>query len=374
MKQYLKDIETMDGTWEEDLKVVIEKANPNLEQDFNQIMMVLPAEFIPYFLQWIIDTNNQDLLIKNIDTIMKSIINYSGRIKTWIEKTLILLADIKDVNIDTNISSSFIQLIKGPYKRGDLYTIFDLCKRCRDIGNTREIIEQNYGEILETVFSDNEFLSTNEEELSKIKDLISKIAQQEKVRLSDITRIGSGQYSECLKIGGSVLKFGKKRILEEIPTHKRILKHTLRRNIPNDYKEEIELGNLKEEDVLALECQDLVDVEWYKGLSSDEIEEKLYRIYKELRSSNIIWIDIKAENIGKLIKPNVVEYTVKNSVGQDAIRQISLAAGELVVFDTDRIYTKENLPQFRENYFYQNSLYKKFEERFGNERNSYLEL
>lgn len=366
MKKYLKDLETMYGTWE-DFKKVIEEENPNLEQDFSQILIAIPPECIPDFLEWMINTGNISLVSKNIDAIMQCATKYKGNIKTWIDKMLILLADIKDSNIDECISNNLIQIIKGPYKRGNTWVIFELYKRCVDIGNSREVIEQNYGDIIDTVFSNDQFLSNNKEILSQIKALIYKVSEQEKIRLSDIEHVGNGKYSECLRIGNSILKFGKNRILQDLPIHKRILQPKLRINIPKDYKKQIELGKLKENDIIAIECQDLVDKDWFRELSDDEIEENLYMIYRDLRINGIIWTDIKAENVGRLLKTNTVKYIIKDSNNEDVTRQMSLPIGELVVFDTDRIYTKENLPKFNDAFCGKEHLYEKFENRFYRE-------
>lgn len=347
MDGYLSKLEIMYGDWE-DFRRVIEDANSNLEQDFNSILSAIPQDYIPDYLQWMIDAGNSNIVTRNIDGILQSMIDYKERRKAWIEKSIIILEDLNDSNVNETISDNLMNIIKGPYKQGNLWVIFNLCERCKNIGNSREVIEENYLEILETVFSNNEFLSNNKEIIHKIKELIDEIAKKEGVRLSDITHIGSGQYSECIKIGETVLKFGKKRILEDLPVHKRILTPTLRKNIPSDYKKQIEDGIITEENVIGIECQSLVEQNWTEGLTEEEIEEKLYEIYKELRSSGIIWVDIKPENVGKLLKPNIIEKTFKGPNGEDIKQRTSLPEGELVVFDTDRIYTKGNLPKFDE--------------------------
>lgn len=132
------------------------------------------------------------------------------------------------------------------------------------------------------------------------------------------------------------------RILDEIPNHKRILKPLLRRNVPVDFEEKISLGELKEEDIISLECQDFVNVKWHEELNDKEIEENLYYIYKDLKKDGIIWTDIKPENVGK---------------SQN---------GELVILDMDRIYKEDNLPEFNK-YSLDRSLYMQFEKRFLNE-------
>ncbi|MCX4303047.1 MAG: hypothetical protein OSJ66_03430 [Clostridia bacterium] len=368
MKQYISELQTMFGTWEEDFKTTIEKNNPNLEEDFNDILQALPPEIITEYLSWIIDIGNTPLISDNIDTIMRCASEYTGYQKVWIVKTINLLKNIQDPNIDNSIANNLIPIIKGPYTRGNPWVIINFYNNCKDIGNSRDIIEENYGEILNTIFSHNEYLSNNPAVLDRIKDLISKIAEQENVTLSDIEDAGSGQYSDCMKIGTTILKFGKNRILEDLPVHRRILQPKLRINIPQNYNEQIDQGTLKPDDLIAIECQDEVDTKWDENMPDNQKNEFLYSIYKDLRNSGFIWTDIKPENVGRLLKPNIINYTVTDSNGEAVQAQTSLPVGEFVIFDTDRIYEKDKLPEFKNVGLLHSPSYEQFEERYNNEQ------
>ena len=368
MKQYISELQTMFGTWEEDFKTTIEKNNPNLEEDFNDILQALPPEIITEYLSWIIDIGNTPLISDNIDTIMRCASEYTGYQKVWIVKTINLLKNIQDPNIDNSIANNLIPIIKGPYTRGNPWVIINFYNNCKDIGNSRDIIEENYGEILNTIFSHNEYLSNNPAVLDRIKDLISKIAEQENVTLSDIEDAGSGQYSDCMKIGTTILKFGKNRILEDLPVHRRILQPKLRINIPQNYNEQIDQGTLKPDDLIAIECQDEVDTKWDENMPDNHKNEFLYSIYKDLRNSGFIWTDIKPENVGRLLKPNIINYTVTDSNGEAVQAQTSLPVGEFVIFDTDRIYEKDKLPEFKNVGLLHSPSYEQFEERYNNEQ------
>ncbi len=368
MKQYISELQTMFGTWEEDFKTTIEKNNPNLEEDFNDILQALPPEIITEYLSWIIDIGNTPLISDNIDTIMRCASEYTGYQKVWIVKTINLLKNIQDPNIDNSIANNLIPIIKGPYTRGNPWVIINFYNNCKDIGNSRDIIEENYGEILNTIFSHNEYLSNNPAVLDRIKDLIYKIAEQENVTLSDIEDAGSGQYSDCMKIGTTILKFGKNRILEDLPVHRRILQPKLRINIPQNYNEQIDQGTLKPDDLIAIECQDEVDTKWDENMPDNQKNEFLYSIYKDLRNSGFIWTDIKPENVGRLLKPNIINYTVTDSNGEAVQAQTSLPVGEFVIFDTDRIYEKDKLPEFKNVGLLHSPSYEQFEERYNNEQ------
>ncbi|MFG6318856.1 MAG: hypothetical protein K1W33_03205 [Clostridia bacterium] len=368
MKQYISELQIMFGTWEEDFKTTIEKNNPNFEEDFNDILQALPPEIITEYLSWMIDIGNTTLISDNIDTIMHCASEYTGYQKVWIAKTINLLKNIQDSNIDNSIANNLMPIIKGPYTRGNPWVIINFYNNCKDIGNSRDIIEENYGEILNTIFSHNEYLSNNPTVLDRIKDLISKIAEQENIRLSDIEDAGNGQYSDCMKIGTTILKFGKNRILEDLPAHKRILQPKLRINIPQNYNEQIEQGTLKPDDLIAIECQDEVDTKWDENMPDNQKNEILYSIYKDLRNSGFIWTDIKPENVGRLLKPNIINYTVTDSNGEAVQAQTSLPVGEFVIFDTDRIYEKDKLPKFKNVGLLHSPSYEQFEERYNNEQ------
>ena len=368
MKQYISELQIMFGTWEEDFKTTIEKNNPNFEEDFNDILQALPPEIITEYLSWMIDIGNTTLISDNIDTIMHCASEYTGYQKVWIAKTINLLKNIQDSNIDNSIANNLMPIIKGPYTRGNPWVIINFYNNCKDIGNSRDIIEENYGEILNTIFSHNEYLSNNPTVLDRIKDLISKIAEQENIRLSDIEDAGNGQYSDCMKIGTTILKFGKNRILEDLPAHKRILQPKLRINIPQNYNEQIEQGTLKPDDLIAIECQDEVDTKWDENMPDNQKNEILYSIYKDLSNSGFIWTDIKPENVGRLLKPNIINYTVTDSNGEAVQAQTSLPVGEFVIFDTDRIYEKDKLPKFKNVGLLHSPSYEQFEERYNNEQ------
>lgn len=368
MKQYIKDLETMFGTWEEDFKKAIENENPNFEEDFVCILQALPPETIPEYLEWMITIGNANLISRNINAIMQIILNYRGYQKVWISKAINSLKGIQDKGIDESISNNLISIIKGPYSRGNTWVILNFYNICKDIGNSSDIIDKNYGEVLKVIFSQNQYLSNNPDELNKIMALISQIAQQENVRLSDITDVGDGQYNNCMRIGNTILKFGKDRILEDLPAHSRILQPKLRIYFPKKHTEKIEQGTLNSQDLITIECQDVVDSNWDKDLTDEQKKEALYSIYKDLRKAGYIWTDIKSENVGRLLKPNIVKHTEQSISGETLEMQVSLPAGELVIFDTDRIYEKDKLPKFNNMGLLDAPLYEEFEKRYNEEQ------
>lgn len=368
MKQYIKDLETMFGTWEEDFKKAIENGNPNFEEDFVSILQALPPESIPEYLEWMINIGNANLVSKNINAIIQIILNYRGYQKVWISKAIISLKGIQDKDIDESISNNLISIIRGPYSRGNTWVILNLYNICKNIGNSGDIIDKDYAEILKVIFSQNQYLSNNPDELNKIMVLISRIAQQENVKLSDITDAGAGQYNSCMRIGNTILKFGKDRILEDLPAHTRILQPKLRIYFPKKHIEKIEQGSLNSQDLITIEWQDAVDTNWDKDLTEEQKKEALYSIYKDLRKAGYIWTDIKPENVGRLLKPNIVKHMEQSISGETLEMQVSLPVGELVIFDTDRIYKKDKLPKFNNIGLLDSPLYEEFEKSYNEEQ------
>lgn len=77
----------------------------------------------------------------------------------------------------------------------------------------------------------------------------------------------------------------------------------------------------------------------------------LYKIYSEFRKDGLYPIDLKKENIGRLIKDNIIYWNKSINLdpktkGFDKENEIVLKAGELVLLDTELIYTKEDIPLY----------------------------
>ena len=123
---------------------------------------------------------------------------------------------------------------------------------------------------------------------SGLIEIVNVIAQNENVDISDIEYVGRGAFSDVYKLGDKVIKFGKNRLTDKIPYHKRILKPLLRKR------------------VLSKVVTDLyIEVSEYLPSDNSITDEDTYLIYKELRDAGIIWLDAKKENLGRLQKDNI---------------------------------------------------------------------
>lgn len=92
---------------------------------------------------------------------------------------------------------------------------------------------------------------------------------------------------------------------------------------------------------------------------------------KNLRNLNLVWTDIKENNVGRLTKENVIHWRgnlnpTEEVLGLDAKRGGTiLNEGDLVILDADFIYD-ENDPSI--NYSNNKALYDEFEKRYQNEK------
>lgn len=167
-------------------------------------------------------------------------------------------------------------------------------------------------------------------------------------------------------IGDYILKIGSMRTNEKIPNDKRILQPIIR--------QELEPGEMKNYEYNFIEVQNAVDKDWHEGMTEKQIEDILYEVYADMRSRGIIWTDIKKDNVGRLLKPNKINYTYTDIDGEEKdlrpteeatgiIGEIQesdvLPAGEYVVLDTDFITRKDVITT---------DMYRKFETRYNLEK------
>ena len=222
----------------------------------------------------------------------------------------------------------------------------------------------------------------NSTDASTLYYFYKELLSRQNLKLKDIKVLGKGLYSTVYKIGEYCVKVGTERNTPQIPYHRRILQPLIR-----------EYTNPNSEDGIFIELQNVVDKNWDRDLETDEINEKLYEIYKDLRGQGIIWPDIKKGNVGRLIKPNTPNYEIETLEGDlknleslhiekremDVPENITgifnkkeekpLQPGELVIIDTDLIFPIDKINYRRDlirNKF-NNLKYVEFEKRYRKE-------
>lgn len=154
---------------------------------------------------------------------------------------------------------------------------------------------------------------------------------------TDIKYIDEGVFSQVYQIGNKVLKVGSELHKYNIPNHRRLLQPLIRANYT--------LGNGKV--FSSFQLLPLGDTYFSKEEKTDD---KLYEIYKECRKDGIVLLDIKWENVCKLLSDNVTTWKGKKvnispaSVGLEGeMKGTPLKKGDIVYSDLDFVY-KENDP------------------------------
>lgn len=222
-----------------------------------------------------------------------------------------------------------------------------------------------------------------EELVRKYQGVISLIIEdlQRNENNNTIILRGVGSFSITLLIGNKILKLGYPRVTYHIPFAKEILQPVARKEFEN---------------FITIEVAENVDTNWYKSLTQDEIEEKMYQIYKSMRKQGAFWLDVRPENMGVLLKDNKIywkpyfskfdnkyhELEVDNEILgiSPTVQKEILPAGSYVVLDTDLIFPKSKMeefdaiyekdpndPEYPEIRTKQYAIYRKFEKRCRDE-------
>lgn len=152
---------------------------------------------------------------------------------------------------------------------------------------------------IETVIKQS-FSNIKDENLQwAISRMVSELLKDQKLLIRDMEIFGRGNYNRSIKIGEYILKIGTDRVTNEIPYDERIIQPLIRRKMEGKQGEEV-----------YVEVQNLVDRNWYKGLSDEEIDEELYKIYIEMKNRGNRWTDVSKYNVGRLLKPNLQNFEI----------------------------------------------------------------
>ena len=169
-----------------------------------------------------------------------------------------------------------------------------------------------------------------------LETITKELVESEHVSYLDIERIGRGSYSTVYAIGDKILKIGGPRGTYQIPNHERILQPLVRTNLIDE-----------EENNKVLACMEVTQK--VAKLEREDIqEEKLYKVYKELRDSGIIWTDVRYDNVGKIKGKNIPSLngkTIKpfpSAMGMNHEIDGQDEQERLVIIDTDYIYDEKD--------------------------------
>ena len=195
-----------------------------------------------------------------------------------------------------------------------------------------EFLQKNKKNYLEFLF-----FRFNEMQVDSLYDilirLIDEVLEHEGLKYIDIRLLKGGAYSEVLQIGDKILKLGKSRSCYQIPYDETILQPIIRFDLSK-------ISTLP----LVLEVMENVSTDVH--LSKDE----LYSFYFKLRERGIVFADIKNENLGILLKDNLIHWNKSISSdnkdkGIDGENLSILKKGSIVILDTDYLYTEQDYYQ-----------------------------
>ena len=308
-----------------------------IDDDILKILstMNLSMDFYLSFLNRINETNQRkflNLLVENKHDIPYSLIEYKGDNRQVIYKNLPLIMR----------------------NSKNLYSLMNFVKyNPIALLQVKNYIDNNEEQAINSIFcKDGYLLKINEPMLREIiKLIILDVMKNEKVKFSDIT-YNSGGFSRVLLIGDKVIKLGN-RITKSFPNNPYIVAPLLR----------------KEFNINGEKC--FVEVTERVDTSVKPSKEELYQLFKHLCNLGLKWTDIKASNVGRLNRKNIIHwqdnlYPSEDVLGLGAKRGTKiLEERDFVILDADFIYD-ENDPNI--NYANNKPLYDEFEKRYQSEK------
>lgn len=234
--------------------------------------------------------------------------------------------------------------------------LYSLMKFVKDnpsaYSKVKDYIDNNPEKAVNSIFCEiNKRVKIEDTTLKEVvKLIILDVLKNENVKLSDIT-YNCGGLSSVLLIGNKVIKIGD-RATKSFPNNPYIISPLLRKKL--EFNGEF----------CFVEVTERVDT------SKKASKEELYQLFKKLRNLNLVWTDIKEDNVGRLKKENIIHWRqnlnpTDGVLGLDVKRgETILKEGDLVILDADFIYD-ENDPNI--NYINNKDIYDEFEKRYQKE-------
>lgn len=237
--------------------------------------------------------------------------------------------------------------------------------------NKKEIIVKEIINIYDMINYNYEMDKLNDKDRKKIETiieiiymLIEDIAKNENVNMSDINELSNGGFSYPFEIGNKVIKIGKKRMVKTFPNNPYIISPLLRKEF-----------SINDNVSLFVEVTEKVDTK------SDISIEELYQLYKKIRNLNLIWVDIKNANVGRLLKDNIINWQEDLPINDErlGLEQYRgseiLKKGDIVILDNDFIFDDKELVWDINNKIYRmmGNREKAFEHRYQEEKSKVKE-
>lgn len=145
-----------------------------------------------------------------------------------------------------------------------------------------EISFELFGRYDVEIFTIMKFGAYDKDKVKLMECIIQELmkASSTNVSVSDIKKIGRGHYSTVYKVGDYILKEGHDRGYYRIPNHRRLIQPIIRRMFESKQK----IWKNKTSSYF-IEVQNYTDINWWKDMNEEQIEEVLFEIYCDLRDS-----------------------------------------------------------------------------------------
>ncbi len=200
-------------------------------------------------------------------------------------------------------------------------------------------------------------LSYSDTQLDTLMDvlvmLVDELLKHEELSYVDIKLLSAGSFSDVIEIGSKVVKVGDERYTYFMPNSPYFLAPLIRVNLED-------ISFLKG----TIEVVEKVDTDIHIS------ESELYELYRLIRLDKQIWLDVKKENVGRLLCDNTIHY--KKTLYPDSITRgllgentTVLKKGDYVVCDLDHLVFEEVFQNdfgLRQNFYLSNAY--DFEEKY----------
>lgn len=278
--------------------------------------------------------------------IMSSILSNPCLVSTM-SKDILELNDIQlfsnyyDLIIDSNVDLFEIKYFLEQYGH---YDIIDQINNYI-IDNPKTTIKKLLIDTLSFYGNNNPSkIDVDNDLLFIVNGLFEEISKNEQVNIEDITFLGNGSTSKVYAIGDKVFKLGTNRYSNVNKFNPYIVQPLLLKKIQSN---NIEL-------VLEVSQRALPDI-----LINDD---DLYDLYKKMRDLGLVWMDIRADNVGRLLRDNKLYWNEDLNVNNQD--NSILKTGELVVIDNDFIFNEDDYENIENIDIEFSTRYREFEERY----------
>jgi len=292
----------------------------------------------------------KELYNKHIKKLNEEEISQLDRIPSTIAFEIFVTRFLKHPNGPTSLKAEFNK-IKAAYLsnispgllKSQIQSFFKLIKLFENVPELREEYElySFWGNLYEKTENSDIISNHNDAPFVRLnRDLVfskamlsryseeMKIIMQHLAKDNDIEVCGAGCMSVVFSAGDKVVKLGDK-VKFKVPYHPRIM-------MPY-FRQEYETG-------VICEVFNFANVQEARNIS----DEQLLEIYKELEAAGIFWGDAKKDNLGILLKDNVLPdyiasedfnvFGFSNDSNFPTTNHTVLPAGTIVIIDLDLIY------------------------------------